>query len=106
MCSEQFGFRSGYSTELAALRLIDRMITHLDAGRIPLNIYIDLSKAFDTILLEKLRRYGDTIQDTVIQLIKNYLSNRYQLTEVNGYKSKLKMRTITNSWYRAQFSSH
>ena len=40
LCSEQFGFGSGYSTELAALRLIDRMISHLDAGRIPLNIYI------------------------------------------------------------------
>ena len=96
LCSEQFGFRSGYSTELAALRLIDRMISHLDAGRIPLNIYIDLSKAFDTldrtILLEKLRHYG--IRDTELQLIKNYLSNRYQLTEVNGYKSKpLKIKT-------------
>ena len=72
------------------------MISHLDAGRIPLNIYIDLSKAFDTldhtILLEKLRHYG--IRDTELQLIKNYLSNRYQLTEVNGYTSKpLKIKT-------------
>ena len=85
LCYEQFGFRSGYSTELAALRLIDRMISHLDAGRIPLNSYIDLSKAFDTldhtILLEKLRHY--VIRDTELQLIKNYLSNRYQLTEEN-----------------------
>ena len=47
ICSEQFGFRSCYSTELAALQLIDQIISHLDAGRIPLNIY--LSKAFDTL---------------------------------------------------------
>ena len=72
------------------------MISHLDGGRIPLNIYIDLSKAFDTldhtILLKKLRHYG--IRDTELQLIKNYLSNRYQFTEVNGYKSKpLKIKT-------------
>ena len=74
------------------------MISHLDAGRINLNIYIDLSKskAFDTldhtILLEKLRHYG--IRDTELQLIKNYLSNIYQLTEVNGYKSTyLKIKT-------------
>ena len=34
------------------------------------------------------------IRDTKLQLIKNYLSNRYQLTEVNGYKSKpLKIKT-------------
>ena len=61
------------------------MISHLDAGIIPLNIYIDLSKAFDTldhtILLAKLRHYG--IRDTELQLIKNYLSNRDQLIEVN-----------------------
>ena len=89
LCSEQFGFRSDYSTELAALRLIDQVISHLDAGRIPVNIYIYVFKAFDTLdhtILEKLRHYG--IRDTELQLIKNYLSNRYQLTEVNGYKSK------------------
>ena len=72
------------------------MISHLDAGRIHWNIYIDLSKAFDTpnhtILFEKMRHYG--IRDTELQLIKNYLSNIYQLTEVNGYKSKpLKIKT-------------
>ena len=72
------------------------MISQLDAGRISLNIYIDLYKAFDTldhtILLEKQRHYG--IRDTEVQLIKNYLSNRYQLTEVNGYKSKpMKIKT-------------
>ena len=90
LCSEQFGFRSDYSTELAALRLIDQVISHLDAGRIPLNFYIDFSKAFDTfdhtILLDKLRHCE--IRDTELQLTNNYLSNTYQLTEVNGYKSK------------------
>ena len=72
------------------------MISHLDAGRIPLNIYIDLSKAFYTLdhttLLEKLQHYG--IRDSELQLIKNYLSNIYLLTEVNEYKSKpLKINT-------------
>ena len=68
------------------------MISRLDPCIIHLNIYIDLSKAFDTvdhtILLEKLWFYG--IRDTELQLIKKYLSNRYQLTEVNGYKSTIK----------------
>ena len=97
--SGQFGFQSGYSTELATLRLVDQMISHIAAGIIPLNICIDISKAFDTledldhtILLEKLWHYG--IRDTEHRLIKKYLSNRYQLTEVNGYKSKpLKIKT-------------
>ena len=44
------------------------------------------------LLLGKLWHYG--IRATEIQLRNNYLSNRYQLTEVNGYKSKpLKIKT-------------
>ena len=46
---EQYGFRSGHSTELAALHLIDYLTKQMDVGEIPINIYIDLSKAFDTL---------------------------------------------------------
>lgn len=91
-CNEQHGFRPGYSTELAALRLADHMIYQMDNGKIPINVYIDLSKAFDTlnhgILLSKLMHYG--IQNVELDCFKNYLSNRYQLTQINGEKSDLK----------------
>ena len=46
---EQYGFRSGHSTEIAALHLIDYLTKQMDVGEIPINIYIDLSKAFDTL---------------------------------------------------------
>ena len=36
---EQYGFRSGHSTELAALHLIDYLSKQMDVGEIPLNIY-------------------------------------------------------------------
>ena len=45
----QYGFRSKHSTEYAALELIHRIITQMDQDEIPINIYLDLSKAFDTI---------------------------------------------------------
>ena len=38
-----------HSTEFAALELIDRIITNMDNDETQINIYLDLSKAFDTI---------------------------------------------------------
>ena len=50
-CMEQFGFRMGHSIELAALRLVDHLTTEMDNSNVPTNtnIYIDLSKAFDSL---------------------------------------------------------
>ena len=48
-CLEQFGFRPGHSTELAALQLVNHIITEMDNYNVSTNIYLDLSKAFDTL---------------------------------------------------------
>ena len=47
--NHQYGFRSGHSTELAALELTDRIITTLDDHITQLNIFLYLSKAFETL---------------------------------------------------------
>ena len=47
--SSQNGFRVGHSTELAAIEIVDRVIQNLDDNETPINIYLDLSKAFDTL---------------------------------------------------------
>ena len=63
----------------------------MDKNHIPLNIYIDLSKAFDTlnhnILLDKLYYYG--IRGTPLKLIKNYLADRHQFVEFRHVKSNM-----------------
>ena len=87
----QYGFRSGHSTELAALEVIDRVVQSMDKGDIPINIYLDLSKAFDTldhdILLDKLDHYG--VKGTGHKLIKSYLQDRKQYVDIDGTKSDI-----------------
>ena len=87
--NSQYGFRKMHSTELAALEITDKIILHLDQGKLPLAIYLDLSKAFDTIdhsiLLYKLQYYG--IHGNAIEWFKSYLSNRKQYVEINGKTS-------------------
>ena len=82
----QYGFRKNHSTELASLHLVDYIYYTMDANEIPLNVYIDLSKAFDSlnhkILLSKLKFYGVT--GLSLDLLYSYLSNRKQCTLYNS----------------------
>ena len=91
----QYGFRTKHSTELAALELIDRIVVKMDQNKIPLNIYLDLSKAFDTInheiLIYKLKHYG--IIGNSLNLLKSYLTNRKQHVELGETTSNY--RSIT-----------
>jgi len=85
----QYGFRSNHSTEYAALELVDRIITEMDKNNCPINIFMDLSKAFDTlnheILLYKLKYYG--FNDISLKLMQSYISNRTQYIELDNIKS-------------------
>ena len=58
LCDEQFGFRSGYSTELATFHLVDNMINEIDIGKNPINIYISFDTLNHDILIHKLNYYG------------------------------------------------
>ena len=85
----QYGFREKHSTELATVELMDRIISALNDKRLPISIFMDLSKAFDTldhaILLEKLRYYG--ISGTSLDWFRSYLSNRKQYVEIDNERS-------------------
>ena len=85
----QYGFRAGHSTELASMELIDRIAYSMDKGETPINVFMDLSKAFDTIdhktLIYKLKYYG--FKDKSLSLLNSYLSDREQYIEFNDTNS-------------------
>ena len=87
----KYGFRPGHSTEHAALELVDKITSQMDNNETPINIFLDLSKAFDTIdhniLLDKLKYYG--LDDIAIQLFRSHLTNRYQYVQIENAKSQL-----------------
>ena len=76
----QFGFRRNRSTIQALNTSICNVLKSIDARKNTIGIFIDYSKAFDTIrhsiLLDKLYHYG--IRGTAHQLLTNYLANRSQ----------------------------
>ena len=93
LSEEQYGFRANHSAELAAIKLADYIVQEIDRKLTPVNIYIDLSKAFDTlnfdILLYKLHYYG--ITDIARKLLKIcYMSNRKQYVKYNVNESGFK----------------
>ena len=87
---QQYGFRAQHSTELAPLNLVNYLTYKLDNGNITINIYIDLSKAFDTlihgILLEKMSYHGVN-GVAKKKLLQSYLAQRQSVVDFNGFIS-------------------
>ena len=82
----QFGFRSCRSTEIAATIFTDHIRTAMDEGKFTGAIYVDLSKAFDTIshsiLLKTLREKG--IAGSSLVWLTDYLFCRTQQVSYCG----------------------
>ena len=62
---------------------------YIDQNKVTAGVFLDLSKAFDTIdhqiLFYKLERYG--IRGVAVQWIKRYFQNRKQFVQYNNYVS-------------------
>jgi hypothetical protein len=87
---KQFGFRKSHSTSHAINYSVNHIVENINAKKHVLGIFIDLSKAFDTIshdkLLVKLNNYG--VRGRVHDLLHSYLSSRKQYTTFHNEKSE------------------
>ena len=87
----QFGFRANHNTTHAILTCLDKIAHSIDQRLHTIAIFLDFSKAFDTInhdiLLYKLSHYG--VRGKALEWFKNYLSNRKQFVDLNNHKSSL-----------------
>lgn len=92
----QFGFRANHSTETALTLLNHNIARGFENKQFTLAIFLDFSKAFDTvnlsILLDKLEHYG--IRGLPLLWLQNYLFNRRQYVTFNNSKSKLEYNTM------------
>ena len=75
---------------MALIEIVDNIKTAIDNNKYVCGIFLDLTKAFDTvnhqILLDKLHHYG--VRGIVHNLFKSYLSNRKQFVKVNNTTSE------------------
>ena len=91
----QFGFKNNRSTVQAILLIADKIQRAIEDKKISCGIFLDLSKAFDTvqhdILINKLEHYG--ARGIANNWFRSYLSNRKQFVTIGSKSSEQKPLT-------------
>ena len=90
---KQFGFQTGHSTEQSIIQLVDQINSNFEKDQYTLGVFIDLSKAFDTvdhkILIAKLENYG--MKGINLLWFKSHQENRKQFIQydisITSFKS-------------------
>ena len=87
----QFGFRKNFSTSHATTLLVKNITTAFEKKESMIGVFLDLSKAFDTIdhkkLLQKLMHYG--VRGLPLEWFSSYLNDRTQKVVCNNRLSDI-----------------
>lgn len=87
----QYGFLPKSGTEIANINFLQTIYSSLDENKITSAVFIDLSKAFDTVnrrlLIDKICALN--ISNDAIKLIASFLSERQQYTAIGDNRSSL-----------------
>ena len=86
----QYGFRRGHSTEQAITQLNNWVLESMDEGKVTGLLFIDISKAFDSlnhkVLLRKLEHLG--LSERSLRWFRSYRADRQQSVLINGELSE------------------
>ncbi|KAI5639343.1 reverse transcriptase (RNA-dependent DNA polymerase) domain-containing protein [Phthorimaea operculella] len=84
LSQNQFGFQPKKSTSMLLSRFSDEINKHLDNKRHVLVVFIDYSKAFDTLRHDTLvKKLGDTgVRGPILEWCRSYLENRTYCVKV------------------------
>lgn len=89
---KQYGFINKSNTTAACINLVGEIQKSLDLRKITGCLFVDFSKAFDSVdhskLLEKM--FCLNLNENTRKLFKSYLQNRKQYTDVNNSASEMK----------------
>ena len=95
--ASQYGFREGHSCQDAIAELVGEIAKNTDEGLYTIGVFLDLSKAFDTlehnVLFEKLELYG--IRGVALNWFKSYLCNR-----------QLRVKCMVSSSQKQEYSDY
>jgi hypothetical protein len=90
--NSQHGFRANFSTTTALTDVLHTVTNSLDKKHLAIALFIDISKAFDSlnhaILLDKLQMYG--IRGVALNWFESYLDCRCQFTVLNCVRSEFR----------------
>ena len=103
LSESQFGFRKYRSTKLAAALLCDDIRSEMNKGNLVGIVYLDLSKAFDTIghapLLIKLSAYS--VRGKELDWFTSYLFNRTQVVALGSMNSEPELWCASGIYFGA-----
>ena len=89
--AKQFGFQTSYSTEHAALLLVNQLYQSFDERKFILGIFIELSKAFDIVDHEMPRKKLElyVIEGCQFRWFKSCLSNRKEFITYDNKQTNI-----------------
>ena len=96
---KQFGFKTNHSTYMAIIELVDKVVSAVERNERTLCIFIDLLKAFDTIidhdiLLYKLEYY--CFRGFVRDWFKSYLNIENNLFDIKHVMLSIRILSVVS----------